>query len=106
MNDVLLIAGMFAVTFAARYPMLVLVGRIQLPGRVFAALKYVPVAVLTAIITPIMLAGDTDATLNLTLQNAYLVGGVVAIAVAAFGKRLLPTIVVGMSVFLAWQALL
>jgi branched-subunit amino acid transport protein len=105
MNDVLLISGMFAVTFAARYPMLVLVGRIQLPGQVFAALKFVPVAVLTAISAPIMLAGDTDTPVNLAIDNAHLIGGVAAIVVAAAGKKLLPTIIVGMGVFLLWRGM-
>src|SRR5207302_6158295 len=51
-NEVLLIAGMALVTLAIRYPLLALVGKVSLPEPVLRALKYVPPAVLTAIIVP------------------------------------------------------
>lgn len=104
MNTVLLVIGMAAVTFGARYPMLVLVGRIDLPRRVFAALKFVPVAVLTAICMPIIVYGEQD-SLNLALSSPHLVGGLAAIGIAAVSRRLLPTIVLGMAVFLVWRGL-
>ena len=43
-QEIILIIGMTLVTFAARYPVMVLIGRIQIPERAFKAfLRYVPV---------------------------------------------------------------
>lgn len=105
MNDLLLIAGMTAVTFGVRYPVLVLVGKIPLPEAVFRALRYVPPAVLTAIIVPAVLMPNTEGTIELSLTNAYLVAGVVSAIVAWRSKSLVLTIVIGMAVMLVWQAL-
>lgn len=103
MNDFLLVAGMAAVTFGVRYPVLVLVGRIPLPESVFRALRYVPPAVLTAIIVPAVLM--PNGTVDVSFSNAYLVAGIVTALVAWRSKSLLLSIVVGMAVMLGWQAL-
>lgn len=95
MNEFLLVAGMALVTFAIRYPLLALVGKIPLPDRVFRALRYVPAAVLTAIIVPAMLfSPGTD--LNLSYTNSYLVAGIVAALVSWRSRNLLLTILLGM----------
>lgn len=103
MNEVVLILGMAAVTFSVRYPVLALIGRMNLPPAVLRALKYVPVAVLTAIVFPVVLLREGEVALR--LDNAYLVGAVVAIVVAWRTRSLLWTISVGMGVFLLWRAL-
>ena len=74
MNEVRLIVGMALVTFAVRYPVLVLVGKIPLPDRVFRALRYVPPAVLAAIIVPAVLMPDNK-TIDFSPSNSYLVAG-------------------------------
>ena len=104
MNEIILIVGMLIVTYIARYPLLVLVGRISLPDRVFRALRYVPVAVLTAISVPVVLLSDGQ--INLQASNAYLVGAIVAVIVSWRTKNLLLTIVLGMAVFLFWRLVL
>jgi branched-subunit amino acid transport protein len=103
MNEVALVIGMAVVTFLVRYPVMVLVGKIPLPESVFNALRYVPPAVLAAIIVPsvLMPAGTVD----LTPTNSYLVAGIVCVIVAWRTKNLLITIVLGMAVMLAWRAL-
>lgn len=101
MNDLLLVAGMAAVTFGVRYPVLVLVGRIPLPASVFRALRYVPPAVLTAIIVPAVLM--PEGTVDVSPTNAYLVAGIASALVAWRSKSLLLTIIVGMVVMLLWQ---
>lgn len=101
MNEWLLIAGMALVTFLARYPLLVLVGRIELPTNVFRALRYVPVAVMTAIIAPALLRPDG----TLTLTSPQLLAGVAAGVVAWRTHQLLPTITLGMGVFLLLRLL-
>lgn len=103
MNELLLVAGMAAVTFAVRYPVLVLVGKIPLPEGVFRALRYVPPAVLTAIIVPSVLM--PQGAVDVSPANAYLVAGIVSALVAWRTKSLLLTIVIGMVVVLAWRAL-
>jgi branched-subunit amino acid transport protein len=80
MNELTLILGMMAVTAVVRYPVLALVGRFDLPAPVFNALKFVPVAVLTAISVPEMLS--PGGTLSLSYTNAHLVAGVVAVLAA------------------------
>lgn len=102
MDEFLLIFGMMVVTFGVRYPVMAIVGRVQLPERVFRALRYVPVAVLTAIIVPELFIRDGN--FAMTLMNAYLVGGIVSIIVAWRFKNLLLTIIVGMGTFLLWRA--
>lgn len=103
MNEFVLILGMALVTFAIRYPMLVLVGRVELPDNLIRALRYVPVAVLTAIIVPavIMPEGAPD----ISLSNSYLVGGVIAALIAWRTRNLLLTIGGGMVIFLVWRAI-
>ncbi len=100
----LLIGGMAAVTFLIRYPILAIVGRIQLPPEMRDALQYVPVAVLTAIIMPAVLL--TDGQPDIALDNAYLVAGMVAAGVAYWSRNLTWTILVGMMFFLVWRAVM
>ncbi len=102
-DELILIAGMTAVTFSVRYIPLVLVGRVELPRRVFRALRFVPVAVLTAIIVPAALM--PDGVIDIRLNNAYLYGSLVAILIALRTQNLLYTIAGGMAVFLLWRAL-
>jgi branched-subunit amino acid transport protein len=101
-SEWLMIIGMALVTFAVRYPLLVLVGRIKLSPTVVRALRYVPPAVLAAIITPtiIMPQGTIDISLN-----GFMVSGIVSILVAWRLKNLLLTIVIGMATLFIWQAL-
>lgn len=103
MSEFLLIAGMAAVTFAVRYPVLALVSRLALPPAATRALGFVPVAVLTAIIAPAMTLSGGE--LALRLDNAYLVAGVLAGAVAWRTRQLLPTILLGLAAFFAWRVL-
>jgi branched-subunit amino acid transport protein len=103
MNEVLLIAGMALVTFLIRYPALAIFGRVALPDALIRALRYVPVAVLTAIIAPMMLIPDE--TLDLSFSNAFLIGGIASTLIAWRTKNLLLTIVLGMAIFLVWRAL-
>ncbi|MBC7870471.1 MAG: AzlD domain-containing protein [Chitinophagaceae bacterium] len=103
MKEALLILGMMIVTFGVRYPVLALVGRIELPEPVIRALRYVPPAVLTAIIVPAVLLRDGQ--IALTLDNAYLIGAIAAIGVAWRTRNLLWAIVLGMGVFLLWRVL-
>jgi branched-subunit amino acid transport protein len=105
MYELYLIAGMALVTFAIRYAMFAVAGRLEFPDRLVNALRYVPPAVLTAITVPAVLMPTGD-TINLSFSNAYLVGGLVACGVGWFSKNLLLTILLGMLAFWGWQWLL
>lgn len=96
-QEAALIVGMMAVTFGVRYPILALSGRIQMPAWLVEALRFVPVAVLSAIIIPMVMAPKQ--TLWLAVDNEYLVASVVAIIIAAKSRYLLLTIVAGMALF-------
>jgi branched-subunit amino acid transport protein len=103
MNEFYLILGMALVTFAIRYPVLALSGRIMLSPRFLQLLRYVPPTVLTAIVVPAVLMPENALWLDLT--NARLVGAIAAILMGVWRKNLLLTIVGGMAVFLVWQAI-
>ena len=104
LNEVILIIGMMIVTFGVRYPVLALVGKMELPPAIIRALRYVPPAVLTAIIFPAVLIQDSQ--LAIRVDNAYLIAAIVSIVVSWRTKNLLWTILIGMAVFLAWRGLM
>ena len=97
MKNFVLIFLMMVVTFGVRYPVLALVGRFDLPKPVKRALRFVPVAVLSALCAPMVLIqqGQWDISFN----NAYLIASIVAIVVAWKSRHLLLTIVLGLLVF-------
>lgn len=97
MNVWLLILGMTVITFAIRYSLFAW-PNLRFPPLVRQALHYVPIAVLSAIVVPVMLM-PTGEGMQLDLKNAYLMAGLAAIAIAALSRNLLATIGGGMLVF-------
>ncbi|MBX3063371.1 MAG: AzlD domain-containing protein [Anaerolineae bacterium] len=102
-EELILVLGMAAVTFGVRYPVLALVGKIQLPPALVKALRYVPPTVLTAIIVPEVLFPGGN--LRLSLTSPYIIGAIASILIAWRTKNLLLTIILGMGIFFvaAWQ---
>jgi len=98
MNEVFLILGMLVITFSIRFIMFAFAGKISFPDWLASSLKFVPPAVLTAIIIPsiIMPNGVVDISLN----NSYLIAGIFAFVIAIVSKNLLKTIGLGMIFFL------
>lgn len=105
MNELYLIGGMALLTFLLRYGLIGMSGRIKLSSSVIQMLRYVPPAVLTAIVTPAVLMPSGD-RLMLSYTNARLIGAITAILVSYWTKNLLLTIVLGMLAFFSWQWLL
>jgi branched-subunit amino acid transport protein len=101
-ETVLMIAGMALVTFGTRYLLLPLSGHFRIPVTLQRALRFVPPAVLTAIIVPAAIMPD-GTNMQFTHTNAYLVGAVLTVVIACASKNLLITIVGGMAGFLFWQ---
>jgi branched-subunit amino acid transport protein len=106
MNEIILIGGMALVTFAIRYSMFAVAGRVEFPQRLESALRYVPPAVLTAIIVPAVLIPSPGTEIVLSYTNPYLVAALFAFGVGWVSKNLLLTIVLGMIAFWAWQWIL
>lgn len=99
---ILILAGLL--TFFTRLSFIALIGRWQPPELLTRALRFVPTAVLTAIIIPeLVLHGGT---LNLSPLNPRLLAGAAAALVAWRTKNILFTIVTGMSVLLLLQLFL
>ncbi len=105
MNELYLIGGMALVTFTIRYSVFVVAGQVEFSTRLVSALRYVPPAVLTAIIVPAVLI-PTGQTVSFSYTNPYLVGALLAFGVSWFSKNLLLTILLGMLAFWGWQWLL
>jgi branched-subunit amino acid transport protein len=98
MDKLMIFAGMAAVTYLTRYAMIAMLGR-ELPAPVHRWLRYVPVAVLTALITPAALAPADRLALD---QRTW---AVAAGAVVAWRTRSVwMTMVSGMVTFWVLQA--
>ena len=94
MNLWLIVIGMGLVTFGIRLVPIVLLGRIEIPLIVQRSLRFVPPAVLTAIIVPELLYRDNQ--IDVSFTNVRLLAGLIAIVVAWRTKNALITIGVGM----------
>lgn len=101
-RELILIAGMAAVTFGIRYVPMALAGRWQMPAALQDALKYVPPAVLTAIIAPAVFMPDGE-RFNVSLANPHLIAALIATLVAACTHRTALTLAVGMAALWLWQ---
>lgn len=100
----LTILAMGAVTYALRLSMIVLLTRVEIPALLRRSLRYVPPAVLSAIIFPELLAPSGE--LNLSLRNLRLLAGLVAGAVAWRTGSMVLTIAIGMALLWAAQAMI
>ncbi|HUH96312.1 MAG TPA: AzlD domain-containing protein [Anaerolineales bacterium] len=96
---VMLLGG--ALTFGMRISFIYLFGRFEIPGMVKRALRFVPPAVLSAIIAPALFMPNN--TLDLSLSNHRLIAGAAAILIAWWTKNTLLTILAGMAALLILQ---
>ena len=104
MNVWLLLISMGLVTYAIRLSLIVLIGRVDVPPLIQRALRFVPPAVLSAIIFPELLR--PGGTLDLSFGNVRLLAGVLAAGVAWRTKNVLLTIGVGMVALWVLQAVI
>lgn len=91
----LVIIAMGAITYGLRLSMIVFFGRVEMPDVLRRALRFVPPAVLSAIVFPELLS--PGGTFSLSLGNARLAAGLLAAAVAWRTRNVFLTIGVGMS---------
>ncbi len=92
------------ITFAYRLSFIWLMERINLPRWLREALRFVPVAALTAIITPELLTRNGQ--IITSLNNARLWAGLIAAAVAWRTRNVFITIAAGMLALWALQLIL
>jgi branched-subunit amino acid transport protein len=99
---VMLLGGL--ITFGIRFSLIYLFGRLHIPETLRQALRYVPPAVLSAIVFPELFLHE--GTWNLSLENSRLLAGLVAILVAWISRNTLITIVAGMLALFLLQLVL
>lgn len=98
----LTILGMGLITYAIRLSLFLLPERVMLPPWLLRALRYVPAAVLSAIIAPeLLLPGGA---LDVSLGNDRLLAGLVAILVAWRTRNVFLTVAAGMIILWLLQA--
>lgn len=100
----LALLGMVAVTYGIRLSFLVFGHGVTFPAWLERALRYVPAAVLTALIVPVALA--PQGPVDVSLHNAYLPGAIGAVAVALWTRHTLAAILGGFVVYGLWRGLL
>ena len=99
----LTIVGAGAVTFALRLSFIVLLGRVETPLFLGRALRFVPAAVLTAVVIPLLFY--ENGALEVSLSNERLVAGVAAALIAWRTRSVLITLGGGMATLWALQAI-
>jgi len=98
---VMLLGG--ALTFGMRLSFIYLFGRFEIPAMVKQALRFVPPAVLSAIIAPALFMPNN--TLDISWSNYRLMAGAVAVLVGWRTKNTLLTILAGIAALLVLQVI-
>jgi branched-subunit amino acid transport protein len=93
---IMLAAGL--VTFATRLSFIFLLERIKFPDWFRRSLRFVPAAVLSAIILPGLVIRDN--ALDLSWHNAQIFSGILAVLVAWRTRNVILTILAGMAALL------
>ena len=97
---VLALAGLL--TFGTRLSFIALLGRVETPDLLRRALRYVPPAVLSAIILPELIV--RQGAVDVSLRNPRLLAGIAAALVALRTRNVLFTIGAGMVALWVLQA--
>ena len=100
-NEVAVVLGMALMTFPVRYVFFALGERAHFPPWIKRALRYVPVAVLTAITVPMVLLPGGQWQID--WRNAWLVGAIASGLIAWRFGHLLSAIGGGLVVYFAWR---
>ncbi|MDQ7092628.1 AzlD domain-containing protein [Desulfosporosinus sp. PR] len=96
-NEILnIIIGMSLVTYFTRFGALALFRFTGMPTWLGRWLKYVPIAILTALIVPSLLL--PKGSLDISLNNHYLIAGIAAAFAAYKSRNIIATLGLGMSV--------
>jgi len=104
MNEWLLIAAMTVLTLTPRYLPFGMAGKVKIPPILESALTFVPIAVLTSIITQSSLIREGELALH--LANHHLLAVLAAFVTALINRRLFVIVTVGLAAFLMAKWLL
>lgn len=104
MEKLWIIAAMGAVTYLPRALPLAVLAQMKIPEGFIRWLRFVPVAVLAALLAPELLMHD--GAFDLSLNNHYLLAAVPCFLVAAKTKNLLLTVGVGLAAAILLQSVL
>jgi branched-subunit amino acid transport protein len=99
----LTMAGAGVVTFGLRLSFIALLGRVEIPPFLSKALRFVPAAVLTAVVIPLLFY--VDGALEVSLGNARLLAGLAAALIAWRTRNVFFTLGGGMVTLWALQAI-
>lgn len=91
-----LITEIAILTFFTRFAFAVLIRKIKISEKWDRWIIHIPIAVFTTIIVPSLLA--PTGKLELSVQNEYLIAGMVTFLVAYKTKNLAGTVIIGISV--------
>ena len=97
------IVGAAAVTFVLRISFIVLLGRTEMPPFVERALRFVPAAVLTAFVIPLLIY--ENGAMQVSLGNERLLAGLMAALIAWRTRNVLFTLGGGMATLWVLQAI-
>ncbi len=97
----IVLAGL--VTFAIRFSFIYLEGKVTLPEWFRRSLRFVPAAVLSAIILPELVS--PNGAVDLSFHNAQLLAGAAAVLVAWRTRNIILTLAAGFVILLATQLL-
>jgi branched-subunit amino acid transport protein len=98
---VAIILSMACATFLTRFLLMALLGNARISKGMADVMRFVPIAVLTSLIVPSLLA--PKGYVDFSFTNEYLVAGIVATIVTHRTKVLILTIVVGIATILAMR---
>lgn len=91
---VILVLMMGLVTYLTRAPFLVFSKKIKMPDLAARSLKYFPVAILSALIFPVILV--PEGRLDLTMANPYILSGVITGGIVLVSKNSIAGILSGL----------
>ena len=100
MNEWTLIILMALITFSIRYVLIASAGRWHLPSTMERGLKYVPIAVLSAIVVQTVIVevqGNEPITKSINIH--FLTAAIIAFLVARFTKSLMLTVLAGLTFY-------
>jgi branched-subunit amino acid transport protein len=97
------VVGAGAITFALRLSFIALLGRIEIPSLLGRALRFVPAAVFTAVVIPLLFY--VDGAVKVSFGNERLLAGLAAVLIAWRTRSVPLTLVGGMLVLWTLQAI-
>jgi branched-subunit amino acid transport protein len=104
LNLWLLMAAAGLVTFGIRLSFILLLERVKTPAWFKRSLRFVPPAVLSAILLPALVQRNSG--VDLSLRNPQLLAGLAAVLVAWRTRNVVLTIAAGMAALLILQSIL